>query len=361
MGIKHICQGISCGILVLAMSLIGCGSPWAGCIHGSHEGERVRFMSYNVQNLFDGKYDGDEYPEFDPRSDAWGLSAYHQRLSRLREVIVSAAGSPDVVMLQEIEGPDVLEDLVKGYLRGEGYDYIAASLQAGSAIEVGIISKFPITDVRFHYGQIGQWRTPRPIMEAEVVLPWGTCYLFNSHWKSKIGGAQQTEPYRLASAAALKNRIKEIAGEDPDVYIIAAGDFNTTPWDYRNSSGEYVPALMIYEDVRASGYDVRYDASLWLTADESQLCKAKGSLFSPWLEDHHQDAGTFWYRGAWEAIDHIAGCISFFNGMGMEYSSFAVITEGLVLDSGEPYRYDLRTGAGYSDHLPVVLTVMTVR
>lgn len=340
--------------------LSGCSNSWTALGLESPDNS-VRFMSYNVQNLFDGKYDGDEYPEFDPRTDMWSLSAYHQRLSRLREVIIDIADSPDVVLFQEIEGPDILEDLVNGYLRGEGYGYMAATLQPGSAIEVGVISKFPITAVRFHYGQIGTWRTPRPVMEAEVVLPWGTCYVFNGHWKSKIGGAEHTEPYRLASSAALKTRIREIARVDPDAYVIAAGDFNATVWDYQHSGGEYAASLMIYDDVRASRYDSRYAESLWLTADELQLCGEKGNLYSPWLEDGFREAGTYWFRGAWEGIDHMAVCGNFFNGTGLEYCGFEVIHEGLSLESGEPYRYDQRTGAGYSDHLPIVLTAVPAR
>ncbi len=346
---------LACKCIVLTVALIfilpGCGQVqslfgWERDVPGSRD---LTVMTYNVQNLFNAIYDGDEYPEYDPRRGCWDFAGYHQRLARLRDVLLRESDDgPDVVLFQEIEHEGILDDLVNGYLRGKGYDFRAATLVDGSAIEVGIISKIPITDIRFHHGQAGDARSPRPVMESVLKAPWGTLHLFNSHWKSKIGGAQQTELRRIASSLVIRSRIAEIRRRDQDSYIIIAGDLNETPWEPR----EYETALRIYE---AGGYR-EFPRSLQLTGDHEHADAAKKTFYSPWLKDGGMNMeGSYLYRGVWEAIDHLMFCENFFSGSGLEYVSSYVMTDGLLGDDGGPDAWSLHIRRGYSDHLPVIM------
>ena len=69
--------------------------------------------TWNVQNLFDVVYDGSEYEEYKP-SSGWTQSAYEGRLAGLRRVLNELPSSGDyILVLNEIEGPNVVEDLIK--------------------------------------------------------------------------------------------------------------------------------------------------------------------------------------------------------------------------------------------------------
>ncbi len=315
----------------------------------------IRIMSYNVQNLFDGIYDGDEYPQYDPRRSDWDMSGYHQRLAVFRDVIEGDDGrGPDVVLFQEIEKEEVLEDLAAGYLRRQGYDYIAATSVSGNAVEVGVISRIPLADIAFHQGQVGHAAAPRPVMEVVLELEWGTVHLFNSHWKSKVGGAQETEPQRLASAAAVRARAEAVRESCGESYILAAGDFNETPWEYERSGESCPTGLRIFDDEPEGSGACGY--ALFLTGEPKAADAAASVWYSPWLEDRQtRKPGTFVHQGEWEAIDHALLCENFFSGEGLEYRSMEVLSEGLLDEQGHPFSWDAARREGISDHLPVEL------
>lgn len=330
------------------------GEPeWQYCESGNIV---IRIMTYNVENLFDAAYDGDEYTEYDPREGTWDLSGYHQRLARLRDVLLADGGrGADVIILQEIEHAGVLEDLVSGYLPHQGYSCIAATEVPGSAIEVGIISRIPIVEQRMHVGIIGKESAPRPLLEAVLETPWGKIHVFNSHWKSKIGGAEETEPQRIACSSVLRIRIAEIKAADSDAYVIAGGDFNATPWEYADAEGKYPTALQIFcpeTDKRTA-----YPHSLFITGDKEYVIQDE-VLYSPWLGEELETPGTYVYRGSWEAIDHLLVCDMFFSDAMLSYCSAEVPAEGLTDDWGAPKSWDLHKREGYSDHLPLVITVI---
>ncbi len=248
-----------------------------------------------------------------------------------------------MVLLQEIEKPEILDDLVSGYLYGRGYHYRAGTSTGTSAIELGVITRFPITQVLLHEGQFLDHVSPRPTMEVVLDTPWGHIHVFNAHWKSKIGGAEETEPARRACAEALASRIADIRMEHEDVYIIAGGDFNTTPFE----TGLYDLALLQWDE------DVR-EGSLYITADGSMVDASKGVLYSPWLQEGGLNRpGTYVYRGEWEAIDHLLFCNNFFTGKSPDFQQAFVIEEGLLDEWGSPAGWNLNSREGYSDHLPL--------
>lgn len=340
--------GASVWLMVLALT--GCDQLHSLFSRDSMTGgQTLTVMTYNVENLFDAVSDGDEYPEYDPVNGFWDAAGYHLRLSRFSEVINELPGAgPDIILFQEIEHEGVLHDLVQWYLRDAGYDYRAATSVSGSAIEVGVISRFPIEEIIFHSGQIGPHRAPRPVMETIFTTPWGNLHVFNGHWKSKIGGAEATQTRRTASSLVIRNRTAEIRREDRDAYIVAGGDLNETPWE----SDDYETALRRY-----GHHDhLPHHRSLLLTADKDLVDSAKGIFYSPWLEPEGLNMeGTYLYRGNWEAIDHLMVCENFFSGEGLEYCRSWIVTEGLLDEFGGPKSWNLYARTGISDHLPMIM------
>ncbi|MCK5674323.1 MAG: endonuclease/exonuclease/phosphatase family protein, partial [Spirochaetales bacterium] len=151
-------------------------------------------MSYNTQNIFDDTDNGTEYPEFDPSGGEWGTSEYNTRLFNLSEIIRrSVDRGPDLIALQEIENERVAEDLVEGYLKGLGYNYIIVTDTEDSAIQLGFISRLELNNIKVHHILSNGKLLGRPILEVSVTVKENTVYVFNNHWKSKLGGAEETE------------------------------------------------------------------------------------------------------------------------------------------------------------------------
>jgi len=287
---------------------------------------RIVFMSYNTQNIFDDIDNGTEYPEFDPSGGEWGISQYNTRLFNLSEVIRrSVSGGPDVIALQEIENARVAEDLVEGYLKGMGYNYIIVTDAEDSAIQLGFLSRFEFQKVKVHQILKDDKATGRPILEASVNIDSNTLYIFNNHWKSKLGGAEDTEPARIASAALLCRRIKELQLADPMAEIVILGDLNENWDEYTRINGNYITALIPLEDKPS----LEITGSIIITKNRNNflmpvLDSEQAVLYSPWGE-YTEGYGSYSYNKSWETIDHVLLNSAMFNGKNFEYTSIQAL------------------------------------
>ena len=81
----------------------------------------ISIATYNVQNLFDCKDDGSEYPDFKSSTSKWDCEAAISKLKRTRQVI--DAINTDIIALEEVENEQVLRALVGG----SEYKFIAFS------------------------------------------------------------------------------------------------------------------------------------------------------------------------------------------------------------------------------------------
>ena len=67
-----------------------------------------------------------------------------------------------------------------------------------------------------------------------------------------------------------------------------------------------------------------------------------------------QVGGSYYYQGEWENIDHIFYSPSLSDKKGLDLVQFSVIDcEPLVKSNGQPYKFSVSNGNGYSDHLPI--------
>lgn len=323
--------------------------------------DRIVFMSYNTQNIFDDIDNGTEYPEFDPSGYEWGTSQYNTRLFNLSELIRrSVSGGPDLIALQEIENERVVEDLVEGYLKGMGYNYNIVTDTGGSAIQLGIISRFELNNIKVHQILSDGKLIGRPILEASVIIDTSIIHVFNNHWKSKLGGAEETEFARIAASSLLSRRITELYSIDPMVEIVVLGDLNENWDEYRRNKGEYITALIPFEDKPP----VDITGSILITGSEDAVSCVSSEdvmeqtlLYSPWCT-YTEENGSYVYNDSWETIDHVLLNSAMFNGTGFEYNSFSVVMDDFLLNTwGEPLSWKTETGYGYSDHLPILLEI----
>jgi len=84
------------------------------------------------------------------------------------------------------------------------------------------------------------------------------------------------------------------------------------------------------------------------------------TLYSPWfaeLRNGNDDSlGSYYYKNAWETIDHFLLSPQFFDGTGWEFENARILNfPPFTGAKGSPAAYNRRTGSGLSDHLPLLL------
>ena len=169
-----------------------------------------------------------------------------------------------------------------------------------------------------------------------------TFHLFVNHWKSRTGGATETEPQRLENAATLKHLTDSLLSRNPKANIVIMGDFNDEP--NNKSLSEVLGAQKPSPRIASTGfYNLMYERFL-------------------------QGEGTLYYKD-WDLFDQfiISG-----NLLGGKIGKRAVILPPYAyIFKPEWLLYKNKTGemvpnrtagskeyfGGYSDHMPVYLVV----
>jgi hypothetical protein len=217
------------------------------------------------------------------------------------------------------------------------------------------------------------------MLEARVTVPSGALpagteglsfVIFVCHWKSKVGGEDETECTRRASARIILRRMRELLKSDPDLPVTVTGDLNENHDEFYRRSGTAISALLP-DDPRSAEITGLYglgknDPNIAeLQKDFIILSKNKPpstkyfppgvlTVYSPWAGEL-QD-GSYLYKNAWETIDHFLLSAQLFSGTGWGFENCEVVnTPPFVNTNGHPVAYNPRTGYGMSDHLPLLL------
>ncbi len=341
--------------LCAALALLGCtAQPESGSFS---------LVTYNVQTLFDDRHDGNEFSEYVPSPDGWNSRKYHNRLRRLSQVIRDVASeAPDVLVLQEIENAQVLKDLDQFFIRDLDYRHVTVSGEG--SLSIAVLSKRPFLHTQVH-GVRWEGIDLRPLIEVHIELPDSLrLIMYAVHWKSKRGGARESEHLRRASAHVLARAIMKNRESYPEAAFIAAGDFNEDVDEFSKSG--YRTAIMPVSEMMnwqesgdmiipifvSSAQD--FDAE---SADDQGISEGipeDSEDFSVFYHLWGDEGGSYFFRDSWEKIDHILFSHEIFRRY--DDVDFRVFKPWYLLDySLEPQEYQARNANGYSDHLPVVL------
>jgi endonuclease/exonuclease/phosphatase family metal-dependent hydrolase len=324
----------------------------------------ISVMSYNVENLFDtlhdqGKEDYTYLPlalkQKSPEIQAycnglereswkkscletdWNESVLNNKIKNISKVLSSynRGRGADIIVVQEVENKRVLTQLVDRGLSHLGYKYIALIEGPDSrGIDVGIISKYPIISEKLHLvNLIGIAKNTRGILEAKIKIDDKSVTVFGNHWPSQ----NNPSTARMEASKLLIEKAKESNSN----VIVATGDFNTLeselPNAIKNLSEEFI--------------DIHYQADLRV-------------LKRLW-------AGTHWYNGHWGSLDKMF-VMKNFHGAVLKYRSFNILPYKFLLGDKAltdentgvtttfkniPQRFDIKSGKGYSDHLPIVFRI----
>ncbi|MBD3807521.1 MAG: endonuclease/exonuclease/phosphatase family protein, partial [Epsilonproteobacteria bacterium] len=182
-------------------------------------GSEFGIASYNVENLFDAKYQGSEYDDYIPGKHNWNERTAQIKLRNTAEVICDI--NSDIIGLQEIENRYVFDELQK-LLRVVGceYKYSAITTKPFSSVQVALLSRYPIASHR----EIVVSPSPkvRNILEVTIDVDSNPITVFINHWKSKSSGGKESA--RIKAAAVLAQRIAELK---PNNEYVIIGDLNS--------------------------------------------------------------------------------------------------------------------------------------
>lgn len=376
----------------------------AGCTGFGGNGKRgtggnlVHILAYNVENLFDDVSNGTEYPEFDPKSGKWNTTLYHERLDNVAKVVRdSVRGGPDIVAFEEIENMNVLKALLRSHLAALGYTSYVLVPVAGSAINIGVLTKYPVTSVWTHAVVSTSDHPLRAVVEISLDCNGIPLVLLACHWKSKSGGAAQTEQARIEAAGIVARREREILSQNPDAEIVVLGDLNENVDEFERIGGSYQTGLIAFDGVDTTGHGVIPPAALpsyfrdsiivspnaalvpsyaaqldYVPANERGGASGTAGdsqtvppliLYSPWGTlgaggtKMPVSEGSYWYHD-WETIDQFLLSPGMIDGKGLTFADFQVIRLPYLVDKyGHPAAWYSDRRSGYSDHLPVLLVL----
>lgn len=328
----------------------------------------LTLMTWNLNNLFDGVEDGTEYDEY-RKSAGWSQEKYRGRLNNITDAISRIEPRPDLIVFQEVENLKILDDIA-GSMSGFAWRRFADNPEA--ALGIGIISRLPLTETRVHSITVKTDTTPRPVLEVRVQTDTEQTgiVVFACHWKSKLGEASVTENNRKSSARVILRRIRELWESEPELGVIIMGDLNENHDEFYRQNGDVISALLPDDPycARITGCSVADG----LTDAETQkdflvLSRNKPPvpvnfpqetvvLFSPWMLE--LENGSYFYKYAWETIDHILVSRQFFNMSALEYERTIIVDiQPFTNYAGIPVSYNPKTGLGLSDHLPLMLVL----
>jgi len=325
--------------LVLGLSLYALA--YAEPLDG--RGQRSAVLAfYNVENLFDTINDPNKKDdEFLPDSvKDWNSEKYWKKQAKMAEVIsaIGAPSFPAIVGLCEVENVSVLEDMIKDErLKKANYEPVLIEGLDQRGIDVALLyskKRFKLISTTSYTVDLGEGNRPtRDILHVKGKLKKGgpTLHIFVNHWPSRYGGAEKSEPKRVAAARVLKNKTDSIAQYYPEELIVCMGDFNDYP---ENKSL-----------VEVLG-----------TGQRNSLVNLMDGL-------KETKRGSYNYKGDWDFLDQLIVSKSLLDGELpdiVQGSTAPFFTDSMLYK--HPRYGDLKPSrtyggpnyyGGYSDHLPV--------
>lgn len=311
----------------------------------------LRFMSYNVENLFDtinnAKYNDDDFtPEGRLK---WDSPKYKKKLRHTAKVI-SRVGQwhwPAVVGLIEVENSNTLNDLVNNKeLKKGNYSYLISHGEDTRGINVALLYRPKFVEViekheyPIHFRD-NENKKSRNILHAKILLMKSVMLdVLVCHLPSKREGSEASEIFRCEVAGVIKDKCEKIFQDNPDSNILIMGDFNENP------------------DDKALKQSLK-TISKSMANDENN-----GLRLVNIFEDYKlKDIGSYYYKGHWDQLDQMILSESFFNNNSkiqyMNNSAKVYTDDNIVSDNKNGIKVPIRTfkgnlyTGGYSDHLPI--------
>ncbi len=296
--------------------------------------EPLKVVSYNVENLFHPKHDTvcidsttfiekDDY-EWTPEGERrWSYTRYYRKVENIARVLTNIGewDGVDIVGLQEVENALCVKRLCYTLRPGE-YDFVHYESPDARGIDVALIYKKSRVDtiatraIKVKGERVnGERLITRDILYVCAQIDKrDTVHFFVCHLPSQRGGKAESEWKRRVAKEVLEEAVDSVFRVQAEAKIVVMGDMNA-------------------EDLEVKGLK-----------DE----RMKGE-------------GTHKYQGRWTCLDH------FYTSPSLDSLSRAEIYNATWIQEPDEKYLDLKPKRtyngfryqkdGFSDHLPIVLTV----
>lgn len=311
--------------------------------------EKIRVLSYNVENFFDTKDDPSTNDnDYTPNGNQyWTNEKYKAKTINIVRAIVAAGGwdGAAIVGLYEIENDYVLNSITKySPLKKLGYKYVHYDSPDPRGIDVAMLYDPERIEV-LKSQKIGVKCDGKPLRTRDVLyvkallLGADTLHLFMAHTPSRRGGVKESEWRRECVMKIVRNKIDSITAKAP-ANILIMGDFNDEP-------------------------------------DCSSMCKVLGAkkpegkikereLYNMFWGYADAGRGSYKYQGEWNMLDQIIVSGRILRGKGKLYTSqdkTVIFETPFILEDDKTHfgSKPMRTFngrkyiGGYSDHLPIYI------
>ena len=286
--------------------------------------ESLTMISYNVENLFDCQHDTlkNDYSFLPDGDHHWTYHKYQTKLDRIAQVVVNISGweSAALVGLCEVENARCLRDLCYRLKRFH-YQYVHYESEDERGIDVALLydsTKVKVLDSRPLRVDLNEDNT-RDILYVKVLLhERDTMYAMVCHLPSRLGGGAATEWKRLKAKQVIQQQIDSILHQQPQANIVVMGDMNSEAKNDLNGMSNQMVAL---EQV---------------------------------------GQGTHKYQGVWSCLDQYYVSKELKDRVSVQiYSTEWLLEEDNKYLDYQPKRtfVGFRYHGGYSDHMPIVLTI----
>lgn len=306
-----------------------------------------RVMFYNVENIFDTIDNPDTHDDdFLPQGTYhWNKTRYWKKLHNISKVItmVGEGLPPALVGMCEVENDSVLYDLTKrASLNRHKYEYVITSSNDIRGMNVALLYQRDEMKLLGKKEYSPSFNSRSILHVTGKVLNGDTLDIFVCHFHSRVDGIKKTKPFRIESAALVKQKTDSLFRIRKRANIIIMGDFN----DYPNDESVYniLGAQSIKSDINN---------------------KKLYNLF--YHRIHEKDFGSYKYKNKWGCLDQLI-----ISGNLLKKSSKTSIKENtahiykadfLFQEDNKggikPYRTYLgyKYLGGYSDHLPIYMDI----
>ena len=326
---------------------------------------QVSVATYNVQNLFDFINDPEhDEGEYTPNVGSWSRSTYEAKVQAIAEILILI--SADIVTLQEVESEEVLNDLAKAVKDKGGFDYqyrATSPSRDPRGIALGVLSTYPFdreigrpisTEVACSNGESlgGSRPEARPVYEINF---WSdgsgggggggsqSLTLLVNHWKSRVSGDYpcQVREHHRRGALLIKDLLQGWFGEENERSVIVLGDFNAE---------ESEPSLSTEINAYLNPAEVSPNHALYNVWGELGVTASSAN---------NATNSTYRFEEQWFRLDHIMitkPMLRSGNGA-WKLSHFEVIREARLFRNGSPYSWSSQRNEGFSDHLPLKISL----
>ena len=314
---------------------------------------------YNLENLFDTINDPDKWDdEFLPTGGKkWNSVKYQKKQSNMERVLFDIAllqkSFPAVIGVSEIENRLVLEDLIAQPKLAHGnYRIVHYDSPDRRGVDCAFFYRPDVFKLEGSKAHKFEMPGMPNFYTRDLVTMWGTIdgepfYFLVSHWPSRLGGKEASDPKREAAAAQCRRIADSVRMANPATKVVIMGDLNDDATD-----------KSITEVLGAKGNIKKLE---------------KGDLYNPYIDLLKAGYGTLGYRDSWNLFDNIivsenlatgsTGSLKLQKEKGSKFYGCIFSTPYMIQREGQYKNYPLRTFVGdnfqngFSDHFPVYIYI----